>query len=221
MDIIVAGLGEKKFKPDEITLNFDFKTVEKTYEEALEKGVANVDSYLNLLTSMGFKKEEVKTRSFRVSEERHYDDNTRKYIIDGFSYTQNAKLVFDYDMKKLSKLMEETSKANNPPIYRINFNIKDERLAQEELLSLAYENALFQANAIAKASGTKIICCKKTSFQPFEGGESYSYSPSVCDGAVMAKAKCCSNSTRDTIQNIFVPEDVSLDVAIFCQFLAE
>ena len=218
MDIIVQGTGIKNYTPNEITLSFDFKTVDSTYEKALELGVKNVETYIELLLSLGFKKEDFKTRSFRVAEEKHYDESTRTYVFDGYAYTQNAKLKFDYDMKKLSTLMELTSKEKNPPIYRINFNIKDDKSIEEEMLSLAYKNAEFQAQAIAKASGVKIVGCKKISFEPFTPD---SYSPSIYNDSIMSKSKCCSASTRESIMNVFVPEDVVLDKTIFCQFIAE
>ncbi|MBQ8425783.1 MAG: SIMPL domain-containing protein [Clostridia bacterium] len=219
MDIIVEGNGVKYFKPDQITINFDFKTVEKTYDQALENGAINVEKYLNLLISLGFKKEDLKTRSFRVSEERHYDESKRIYVADGFAYSQSAKLTFDYDMERMSTLMEETSKFKNAPIYRISFNIKDNKQAQEELLALAYEDALLQANALAKASGTKVVTCKTVSFQPFDAERGYS--SSMYDGAIMSKAKCCSDNARQAIQNVFIPEDVEVDMTIYCQFIAE
>ena len=61
MDIIVQGTGIKNYTPNEITLSFDFKTVDSTYEKALELGVKNVETYIELLLSLGFKKEDFKT----------------------------------------------------------------------------------------------------------------------------------------------------------------
>lgn len=218
MNIIVQGEGEKNFTPDQIVLDFDFKTSNKEYNQALELGVKNVELYLDLLISMGFKKEDFKTHSFRVSEDKHYDEQVRKYIKDGYMFSQSVQLKFEYDMVKLSTLMEKTAGLENPPTYRINFNVKDDKQATEELLALAYENALFQANAIAKASGKTVTSCLRVSFEPFDS--SSCYSRTRYEGAAMM-SKCCSNSTMDTIQNVFVPEDVILSTSIYCEFIAE
>lgn len=219
MEIIVQGIGEKNFKPNQVVLNFDFRTNSTNYNSALELGVKNVAEYLELLISMGFAKEDFKTQSFRVSEDRHYDEETRKYVKDGFVFSQCAKLMFDFDMTKLSILMEKTATLKNPPIYRIVFNVKDDKKATEELLGLAYENALFQATAIAKASGTAIVKCNRISFAPFDASDNCSNS--MLDGAVMRKASCCSDRTSETIQNTFIPEDVELSTSVFCEFYAE
>lgn len=220
MNIIVEGIGSKSFKPDQISLDFDFKTREDTYDLALEKGVKSVEKYINLLTEMGFSKEQLKTRSFRVSEERYYNEDKRKYESDGYAYYQNARLEFDYDMERLSALMEVTSQQLNPPIYRIYFNIKDTKKSHEEVLTLAYNDALLNANIIAKASGTKVVGCKKTSFQPFDGENGYN-STTMYDASVMTKSKYCSESTRESIQNIIIPEDVTVQTNIYCEFIAE
>ena len=99
MNIIVQGDGEKNFKPDQIVLDFDFKTSNKNYNEALELGVKNVEIYLDMLISMSFKKEDFKTHSFRVSEDKHYDEQVRKYVKDGYVFTQSVQLKFEYDSK--------------------------------------------------------------------------------------------------------------------------
>ena len=219
MKIIVEGNGEKSYKPNQVVLVFDFKTANVNYNKALELGVKNVAEYLEFLLSMGFEKESFKTQSFRVSEDRHYDEQTRKYIKDGYVFTQCAKIEFEFDMVRLSKLMEKTAEFENPPIYRINFNVKEEKQANEELLGLAYEDALFQATAIAKASGTTITGCKRVSFQPFDFSENMSHSS--LDGAIMRNAKCCAAGTSESIQNTFVPEDVVLKQTVYCEFDAE
>lgn len=219
MKIIVEGNGEKTYKPNQVVLTFDFRTADVNYNKSLELGVKNVEEYLEMLISMGFEKESFKTQSFRVSEDRHYDEQTRKYIKDGFVFTQCARIKFDFDMAKLSTLMEKTAELKNPPIYKITFNVKDEKQANEELLGLAYEDALFQATAIAKASGTTITGCKRVSFQPFDFSENLSNS--MLDGAIMSKAKCCSAGTSESIQNTFIPEDVVLGQTVYCEFDAE
>lgn len=218
MDIIVEGSGELFFKPNQIELSYSFQTKDKDYDNVLENGVKNVKDYIKLLEKLGFKKEDVKTRSFRVSEDKKYDETTRKYFSDGFVFNQDSTLKFDYDMERLSKLMEETSKLNNPPIYRIKFGVKDNKSVEEEVLALAYKDAEINAKAIAKASGKQVIDCKKVSFEPFT--EDY-YSRSSYGGIGNAKACCEKASASQMIQEVFVPEDVEVCKVIYCLFVAE
>ena len=213
MDIIVEGNGSKDFKPNQVVLSFTFETKDANYEKALEKGVANVNEYFKVLNGLGFKKGDLKTRSFRVSENRRYDETQKIYINEGFIYTQNATLKFDYDMNKVSELMEVTSKSKNSPRYVINFNLKDNKKVQEEILALAFKDAKAQAEAIAKASGNEIKECLKISFEPFD---TRTYSQTTYKGEMLAKSSV--GSVRENITNTFIPEDVTIFTKIYCHF---
>lgn len=215
MDIIVEGRGEKSFRPDQVEISFNFETKDKSYEMVLEKGTANVKQYCDVLKKLGFRQDELKTRSFRVAENSKYDNKSRNYIKDGFIYTQTAVLKFDYNRERLAEFMEVTSKCKNPPKYYVNFGVKEEKAAQEEMLALAFEDAKFQANAIAKASGTEVKECLKTSFQPFD---EEAHSLSRYEGEMLYKS---STSARENISAVFVPDDVKLSTRIYCLFVAK
>ena len=74
MDIIVEGVGKKFYSPDEVEINLDFYTRADSYENALENGTKNVENFINdVLKKMDVNKETMKTRSFRVYEEKQYN----------------------------------------------------------------------------------------------------------------------------------------------------
>ena len=50
-----------------------------------------------LLLQNGFTTDDMKTRNFVVKEDKKYNEMTRTYIFDGFSFNQSATLKFDYD----------------------------------------------------------------------------------------------------------------------------
>ena len=218
MDIIsVSGTGTMAVSPDKTILNFEFKTIEESYEKALSVGVKNVETYINTLGKLGFDKKQLKTKSFRVSENRVYDEKTRTYISKGYLFNQSARIEFDYDIKLMASLMEETSKLKNPPTYTINFGIKDTKKALEKILKLAYEDAELQAKAIAKAcKKTNFFNCKKISYEPFD--DNYISQSRYGNDVRMEK---CSASTRETIQNVFVPEDIVIEKTLYCLFDVE
>ena len=218
MDIYVNATGKKYYKPNQITLNFDFNCKNNDYETALSFGVENVTNYVLFLEKQGFKKEDIKTLSFRVTESKIYNEVTRKYEKDGYLFQQRANLTFDYNMEKLSKLMEETSKQKNPPVYYINFNLKDDKTADEEILAIAYNEAEFQAQAIAKASGKQLKECVKVSFEPFENVH---ISPTVYEREGCFAKAAAIGSTSEQIQQTFVPEDILVSKKIYCLFVAQ
>ena len=218
MDIVVEGRGEKSYKPNQIDVTFDFRVCARTYEQALENSSKSVVEYISELEKLGFAKDDIKTRNMRVSENSVYDEKTRSYKKDGFVYSQNASLKFDYDTSKLAALAEITSKVNNAPRYNARFTIKQDKLVEEEVLALAYKDAEFQAEALAKASGKKLKECLKVSFQPFDQAL---VSSSRYDGVYESEMCKASSSARDNIQNILVPEDVEVGTSVYCLWLAE
>lgn len=218
MDIIVEGYGEKKYFPNQISLIFNFEIKKNEYEKVMEEGVAKVSDFMKLLEDQKFSKKDVKTKSFKITEKTKYDDATRKYVFESFLYNQTLKLEFDYDMKKMASLMEDISKFDNAPKYSINFQVKSDDEIGKEIIKLAYENAKYQADAVAAACGKTIVDCKKISFEPFDADLS---SSTNYGGTESCYSKSSANSTRDQIQNVIVPEDVVIGKEIYCLFIAE
>ena len=221
MEIIVEGKGIKTVAPDQVIINFDFIIKGETYEEVLERGTKNVyDIIQSILVPNGFSKEDLKTRSFVIREERRYDEITRKYLFDGYSYNQQGTLKFDYDSNLLAHFMDALSKLANPPKAHINFGIKDEKASRKEMLALAYADAKEQAEAIACAAGLELKKCVKVDFKPFTTNY---ISMSNLDGNMLCAERAAfgMGSTAEVISNIFTPEDISLSETLYCLWRAE
>lgn len=71
MDIMVEGTGTRYYRPDEVEISLNFYTKTGSYESALEEGTKDVQIFIDkILEQMQFTKEDLKTRSFRVYEEK-------------------------------------------------------------------------------------------------------------------------------------------------------
>lgn len=225
MDIMVEGTGKRFYKPDEVEISLNFYTKTGSYETALEEGTRDVQIFIeNVLQQMQFSKEDLKTRSFRVYEEKRYDYEKKVEIKFGFAYTQGATLKFDYDINVVAEFMERVSKLLNPPKYTIAFNVKNEQQSKNEAMADAYNNAKEKAEAIAKTAGKTLKECIKTDFRPFEERVhsrsslgSGMFEEERADFAVGAKKM----SAQDTITNIFTPEDIEISETLYCLWLAE
>ena len=226
MDIMVEGTGIRYYKPDEVEINLNFYTKTGTYESALEDGTRDVEIFIeNILKQMQFSKEDLKTRSFRVYEEKRYDYEKKIEIKYGFAYTQGATLKFDYDINVVAEFLERVSKLKNPPKYTIGFSVKNIQQSKNEALTDAYNMAKEKAEAIAKSAGKILKECIKTDFRAFEERV---YSRSSVNGifeeekenlGVRFKAK--EISAQDTITNIFTPEDVEIRETLYCLWITE
>lgn len=219
MDIVVEGKASEFFKPDMVKLNLNFYTKTEEYESALREGTENVQNFIEeVILKLGFKKEELKTRSFNISEVTKYDYEKKQNYKDGFSYSQSATLKFEYDMDILSKFMEMVSKLTNPPMYRINFEIKNEEKVKSLVIAKAFVKAEEKAKMIALASGKKLKECIKVDFRPF--GERV-VSNSNIDRVFEDNACLEKQSIGQTIQNIFTPEDVEISETLYCLWITE
>ncbi len=208
MEIKVKGVGEKSFKPDVIKFSFSFNIKRKTYKTCLADGTKNVEDYFKYLQSKGFVKEEIKTNNFNIHRERVYNEQTRKYEEGDYFFSFSCGLTIKYDLDLMSQIMEETAKIKECPTYRIDFALKNEKKAIDELMTLAYKNAEYQAKTIAKASGKTLKDCVKVSFEPFDEVVFNGYDSMD----MMVKSK---SSASESIQNIFVPKDIELDFTLY------
>ena len=228
MDIIVEGVGKKFYSPDEVEINLDFYTRADSYENALENGTKNVENFINdVLKKMDVNKETMKTRSFRVYEEKQYNYDIKKYIKSGYAYTQQANIKFNYSMNIIAEFMDMVSKLKNPPKYHLLFNVKDIKGCKDEVLGEAYNKAKEKAETIAKAAGKELKECVKTDFMPFEESV-VSRSSLNSQDMYMEKEKSFgapnfdmakSTGVQDTIQTIFTPEDVEIIETLYCLWI--
>ena len=229
MDIIVEGVGKKLYNPNEVEIKLDFYTRADSYESALENGTKNVENFIDdVLEKMNFNKEIMKTRSFRVYEEKQYDYDRKKYIKLGYAYTQQANIKFDYSMNIIAEFMDMVSKLKNPPKYHLSFNVKDIKGCKDEVLAEAYNKAKEKAETIARAAGKELKECVKTNFIPFEESV-VSRSSLNSQDMYMEKEQSFGASNfdmakktgvQDTIQTIFTPEDIEITETLYCLWIA-
>ena len=218
MEIIVQGKGVEYFTPDEVVFELNFYVKDDTYEGALNKGLNSVQLFVNqILLPNGFKVEEMKTRSFVVREETKYDEETRNYLFDGYSYNQTATIKFDYNKELLAHLIEQTAKIENAPQCHIDFSVKNAKECQRKILAQAYQDAQLQAEAIAAAAGKSLKQCVKVDFKPFT--TDYLSPSGFASDAMFSRAAVLGASS--TIINTFTPEDIELSETLYCLWLAE
>ena len=218
MEIIVQGKGTEFFTPNEVILNIGFNTKGQSYEEVLSEGVKSVQKFVNeLLLQNGFTTEDMKTRNFVVREDQKYDEVTRTYLFDGFSFNQNATLKFDYNKERMAKIMEDLSKLDNAPTCQINFGVKDAKECKRKVLSKAYKEAELQAQAIAEAAGKSLKQCVKVDFKPF----TTDYVSQTTFDSDMMYAKSARLGAAPAIINTFIPEDIELSETLYCLWITE
>lgn len=217
MEIIVEGLGEKLFTPNKVILSLTFNERSNNYNDVLEKGANLVSNFINtILLKLDFNKEDLKTRNYIIREEKKYDDITREYLPNGFSFKQNATLEFDYDKNILANFIEELSMFSQSVSCNIDFGIKELHACKRNILALAYDDAKLKAEAIALAAGLKLVKCAKVDFKPL----TTCYVSRSSFGPELALGEC-SNNIASKITNTFNPEDILVSENLYCLWIAE
>lgn len=215
MEIITTGIGEESYKPDQIILTLTFVFKDTLYDEVLENGTKSVLDFVNnILYKYGFSENDIKTKSFIIKEEQKYNEETRSYDFDGYSYNQTVILKFDYELEKLTNMMKDISKLSNPPYYKMEFSLKDEEKAKKELISKAYNDAKEKANIIAEASGKVLKDCIKVSFKPLD--IDFLSLTSLDNNTMYLK-----EASMPLMNKIFTPEDITLSETIYCLWISE
>lgn len=222
MEIVVHGKSNSFYKPDQVILSLNFNVKEDSYSKALDKGSLSVLEFVNnILIVHDFDKEDMKTSSFYIKEEKVYNEDTKRYDIIGYSYNQTAIIKFDYDMDRLSSMIDDISRMLNPPIYNVDFAIKDIDKCKEDNLRKAFDDAKNQASIIADAAGMTLRRCAKVNFEPFETeyiSKGYARQISQLDGA-FEDAKMMS--IGQTINSVFTPMDILISEDLYCLWIAE
>lgn len=230
MDIMVQGEGRKFYKPNEVEISINFYANDVSYEKTLEKGTECVEKFIKeVLAMLNINKEELKTRNFRIFQNKKYDYLEKREIDCGFDYNQSATLKMNYNMELISDFMEKVTKLENPPKYTMNFNIKEKEEAKKEVMAEAYNKAKEKAEIIATSAGKKLKDCIKVDFRPFEErvisnsrlGDSDLSALFEEESAIGTVNKKAMQSTKDVIQNIFTPEDVEIKETLYCLWITE
>lgn len=210
MQIIVEGKAFKTVSPNEVIIDITFIKKENLYSNAIEKGTEMVNSFVeNVILKNNLNKEDLKTRNFSVREEQKYDELTRQYINDGYSYNQNAYIKLPYDFEIVSNLLDTITMLDNPPICHMSFGISNEKEYQKELLINAYQDAKNKAEIIAFASDKTLKDCVKTDYKPFTNEY-------TTNKIALATFNNEDTYSSNSIMNTLTPDDIEINESLYC-----
>ena len=217
MEIYVEGEALEYVSPDQVILNIEFKKKGESYNAVLNEGIESVKTFIEqILIPNSIDKEELKTRSFTIEEDKKYNNKLKKYEKVGFLFNQEAVLRFDYDKILLAAIMISLSNLKNPPLCYVEFGLKDKKEVQKNILSRAYEDAKIKAEAIAIASKKKLKDCIKTEFLKKSNSEfisNFSIEEGIFNSPLEVQTK--------NIVNTLIPEDIKLSEKLYCLWITE
>lgn len=159
--IRVTGKGNLRVRPDVTRITITLEGCDEIYEEALRRSSEDTESLKDLLESLGFAREDVKTLSFHVNTkyESYQDkDNCWKERFVGYEFRHELKVEFDSDNARLGKVLYALANAEKiKPEFRLSYTVKDKEASKNELLGKAVEDAKAKAAVLTAAAGVKLV----------------------------------------------------------------
>ena len=157
--ITIKGMGKISVKPDLIVISMKLETENKEYDKTMKLASEKIEVLNNSLENIGFEKNSVKTTKFNVRtnyESVKTKDGVYKSVFCGYVCNHNLKVEFDFDTKRLARVIATISKCLAKPELSISFTVKDPSIISRELLISATENAKQKAESLCEASNVKL-----------------------------------------------------------------
>ena len=157
--IKITGKGKLSVKPDIIRLNMTMEESYKEYEATLSQSSETTKILKELFVSLGFKKDDLKTRSFDIDtkyESYKAKDQSWKKRLIGYTYTHHMLIELDADNKKLGKILYALAHSVITPEISIEYTVSDPEKHKDELLKNAIEDSKHKAEVLATAADVEL-----------------------------------------------------------------
>lgn len=155
----ITGKGKVSVKPDIIRLNMTMEESYKEYELTLRQSSETIKILKELFVSLGFKNDDLKTRSFDIStkyESYKAKDQSWKKRLIGYTYTNHMLIEFDADNKKLGEILYALAHSVITPEISIEYTVSDPEKYKDELLKNAIEDSKHKAKVLAHAANIEL-----------------------------------------------------------------
>lgn len=155
----ITGRGKVSVKPDIIRLNMTMEESYKEYEVTLSQSSETTKILKELFVSLGFKKDDLKTRSFDIDtkyESYKAKDQSWKKRLVGYTYTHRMLIEFDADNKKLGEILYTLAHSVITPEISIEYTVSDPEKHKDQLLKNAIEDSKHKAEVLANAANVEL-----------------------------------------------------------------
>lgn len=209
--ITIKGIGRLSLKPNQTVVSLTLKTINKSYDKAMDAAARHLEQLREALGDIGFAKDDLKTTDFNVGteyeSERDKNGNYKRSFV-GYSVTHQLKLKFDFDSQRLSKVLGAIAACVAEPELSVQFTVKDRDAVNAALLESACVNAKTKADILAGASG---VTLGELISIDYSWGELRLFSPTRygMEDACMMKASAAPTSIEIEPDDIDVSDSVT------------
>ena len=152
--ISIVGKAQLKAKPDIVEVSLKVESL-KIESAAAKKDVDDrVNDFLGGLTQFNIDEENVSASNISTQPKYHYSKNGEQ-ILDGYLASRTLTVSFE-EIDNLNTFLDFALSVEINQITHVEFKSSKEQALQNEVLTLAVENAKQSGEALASAFGAKL-----------------------------------------------------------------
>lgn len=154
--VSAQGFASVKAVPDEVSVNINVETRNKTAQDAQEANKEISEKLLIELVKIGYDRDELKFVNQNVYPEYDYSSNYREQQIKGYVVSQSL-VVKTNEVNRVPSIVDAVIKSGALVTY-INFEISDSKQSEykNKVLEEASKDAMKKAESIAAGQNKKI-----------------------------------------------------------------
>lgn len=152
--ISINGKAKLSARPDLIKVILDIENKNECYDTLIEHGNFDISRLVDAFKDIGFKKRDLKTKSFVItSDYENYTDENNNYKRRFVGYKSDQKLFieFDFNLKRLSEVIEAIRLSKVQPHIEFEFGMKDVESLKNKVIAKAVQDAKEKAKILADA----------------------------------------------------------------------
>jgi len=218
--LIVNGTAILKQTPEMLIASISVNVKADKYIDCQDKLVKAIAQVTSLLNKSGIEKEYLRTNDLYVSEQREYlPNNVVKLHFEGNSSISVEHLYsIDFAKKLLAALQNEAVSLH----YSLSFNLseKQKEMLRKKAIETAIADAKTKAEAIASASGVRLLKINSITFNDNEMGRSYE-SDLVQENRMYAGDIAMSKAGNPSPEIDFNPKELGIRKSIVVEWLIE
>ncbi|MGN1399486.1 MAG: SIMPL domain-containing protein [Erysipelotrichaceae bacterium] len=174
--ITITASSSTSIKADVVEFDITLSSLDQSYQKAYTLSTEQLAQLQFDLTSIGIKKEQLKTTSFDVQQKfnniRNQDGSYSRQL-EGYQITHCLVLQQNYDIELLAAVLNKLAFCSCQPQFNIRFTCKNQKDYTELLMKQLTKEAKHRARLLAKDNGVKLKQLVDVDYS-FSDGDYYS-----------------------------------------------
>ncbi|MBW3544611.1 MAG: SIMPL domain-containing protein [Bacteroidetes bacterium] len=160
----VKGDGRLMVQPDQTIVLVQVQSSNSEAGRAVQVVTDRVEQLLRKLNDAGFRKDEIKTSQFFLSENNEWRDGNM--IRNGYNASQTMEIKFGLDPRRMTRLTQVFADTQEGVTFQFSFGLSDKLRQQtkEELIRKALQDAREKASVIARSANIRLGSIRKIDY---------------------------------------------------------